>query len=639
MGRPTGRHPPNHHGGAATQTRTPFQTLCRDLNTLIRLYHHQESLEAELLPKAFRQKVTELGNFLKPAKPSQDLSEDLSYLASEWGSRTRDRLLAHYQEEAASTLRAISTSPVPTNNWDTATEVALNWAKARMRKKLSQATRTRFLAKVASLKDRQRAPPQATRGTPSNSPDERGTTTVPAPNLQTAPPTGARPGTQAKPQRHKVNSRERRRSTPRASTHKATPPRVNRKGTPDQGTPRDVARTRVARSLFLDTSPETETSSPTEALTTQEPPKPQPQVPPPTEADTPPQASPPPTASAPPTPKVVHTSPRDSTTPQVKKSVPSTVAHATPEGPETQTVSTAKPQLLPPAEVNTPPREASIPSTETTRTHHPTGASSPQGNSPGDTNQTMASPRYLPPHRRKRDTGPPHSPLDNPKAPPPPPPAVPSPARTRSGTSYQKQTTLPSPGKQFPAQVSYHRENSQYGKMTNWKIRSQTDSQTLVLGTSNLNRITHKPRKDMEIHSYAGARFDHMENMLAKMPVDQNPRRVVIALGINDSTTDRPLPEVKNHIRNTARLAKLRFPLSQIYMAEVNHSNTLQGKALHRTQEINGTIRSLQDMQGVKTLPKLPPWGVVIEPRDRSKIHWTPTTANNILAHWNRNLN
>jgi hypothetical protein len=172
--------------------------------------------------------------------------------------------------------------------------------------------------------------------------------------------------------------------------------------------------------------------------------------------------------------------------------------------------------------------------------------------------------------------------------------------------------------------------------MTRWTVSVKPTTDTLILGTSNLNRIARKPRRDMEIHSYPGGRFEHMANMLEKTPVQDGPRRVIIAMGINDSTNRVPLQKVEAMVQKTAALAKQKFPHSEVYLAGINHSDNLNETALHRTSELNSII---QKLRGVHSLSNIPPSTVQIDPKDRYGVHWTPDTAQKVLSHWVQNLN
>lgn len=207
-------------------------------------------------------------------------------------------------------------------------------------------------------------------------------------------------------------------------------------------------------------------------------------------------------------------------------------------------------------------------------------------------------------------------------------PTSPSPRHTRSGRPL---------GSSFPAKVTYHKAPSPELKRS-WEIKPTSSSGTLILGTSNLSRISTKPSRDIEIHSFPGGRFQHMEDILERAPVSIGPQNVIIAMGINDSNNKTPIYKVRRSIQNTAVLAKAKFPEATIHMAEINHSADSPDHISRRSADLNATIGNLPDVQ---VIPRMRPDKVFLDPKDRSvpKVHWTEGTANEILMHWSAHLN
>ena len=230
---------------------------------------------------------------------------------------------------------------------------------------------------------------------------------------------------------------------------------------------------------------------------------------------------------------------------------------------------------------------------------------------------------------------------------PPPTPATPGPSRPsylQAATSPPRDMPIPNGSvpvtkQSYPAKVHKHPSLPCHeDKMSQWAIKpAAPEANILILGTSNMSKITSKPRKDIEIQAFHGGRFVHMKEMLRKLPIQDEPRRVVIAMGINDSNGHgTALDVIKQEIRATAALAKSRFPHSQIIMAEINHSKMMEATSKARTLELNKTIKALS---GVKTIAKMNCNRITIEKKDRFKVHWSEATANNIIRHWIDNLN
>lgn len=236
-----------------------------------------------------------------------------------------------------------------------------------------------------------------------------------------------------------------------------------------------------------------------------------------------------------------------------------------------------------------------------------------------------------------------------------------SPAHTRSGHSYSQAANTPKPtnggsptssgssnsspatSPEIPMQTtSYvalvHTHRAPDRKET-WRVEIVDEPTTLLIGTSNISRITRTPSKAIELHSFPGAKFHHLETMLKKSPTMTGPKRVLIAMGVNDTSVregQRPtrLNTVIESMRKAVKQARSKFPGSSIYVAEINMSATAAQTSRDRTDTLNREIRSLE---GVHIIPALPKEQVELTPYDL--VHWTTNTANKILKHWAHHLN
>ena len=131
--------------------KSVFQVLCRQLFALLKIIHHLEVMQnskQEGLPRAFRNKIADLIGFLRPARPNPILTEELSNIARIWGVSVRDRLITHYEAETKKVETAILTTMADNaDHLENAKQVALNWAKSRLGKRLSASARDRFLSR------------------------------------------------------------------------------------------------------------------------------------------------------------------------------------------------------------------------------------------------------------------------------------------------------------------------------------------------------------------------------------------------------------------------------------------------------------------------------------------------------------
>lgn len=215
--------------------------------------------------------------------------------------------------------------------------------------------------------------------------------------------------------------------------------------------------------------------------------------------------------------------------------------------------------------------------------------------------------RFTPPLTRSR--------INKPRPPPP-----------SGDPRAQSQTT--------PAGIHSHRQPSRAAKMANWELHLRGKPDNLIIGTSNLARITKVPRENTEIHAFHGGKFEHLVSVLHKALPDPNPKRVLLAMGINDASSKTPIETIVRDAQTAANLAKIKFPGAQIHMAETTFGHLLPTHTQARANRIN---QGLQKVNGVKIIPALSPQAV--QTVDKPHIHWSSNTANTILAYWTGALN
>lgn len=167
-----------------------------------------------------------------------------------------------------------------------------------------------------------------------------------------------------------------------------------------------------------------------------------------------------------------------------------------------------------------------------------------------------------------------------------------------------------------------------------WAI-PEPRSDILVLGTSNIARITANNRADVQLESFSGANMFDFKKLLQSAPCSTRPHTVIMAGGLNDrdncqETNSRRVREMISECRRT-------FPQSRIVVPLVNYDNNLPLSSKKGVDYINTTILR----QNVQTIPKIPDDKMVTDRNDRYHpfIHWTAPCANYILQHWLSSLN
>lgn len=208
-----------------------------------------------------------------------------------------------------------------------------------------------------------------------------------------------------------------------------------------------------------------------------------------------------------------------------------------------------------------------------------------------------------------------------------------SPSRSLSlSPSFQMQTyaaVVTSPPKQ--PRVRQHR-----GNKPAWKLPNLTQS-TLIIGDSNLARITNPTSKTMQIESYSGAKITHLQKLFKEYQHQEQPADIIINIGINDRENNNT-NRVAQSLKDLSKIARETFPDSDIYLTTIPISNTLD--LIQPNKSFN--IRKLNE-----NLNKLPLEGVrVLESDARGGwhfhtdgIHWSPRTANGIVDNWVRQVN
>ena len=177
-------------------------------------------------------------------------------------------------------------------------------------------------------------------------------------------------------------------------------------------------------------------------------------------------------------------------------------------------------------------------------------------------------------------------------------------------------------------------------KFSDWEIREpSTATEVLVLGDSNVARITLKPCKQIDIQAFHGAKITHMAAVLkkrARQPMDSRIKHVILSVGTNDAFSSSPIHEAEQDIRRMSSLAKEKFPHATVSLAEIPVSITTAPKRAERMTALNEMFHKLR---AVHIIPHPPRHSITLHVRDKAGIHWSPESANKILSHWYQSLN
>lgn len=589
----------------------PFKYTLKQSTAMFKMYHHISVLIDPDHPKAIHNKIQEIGEFPQPACPTGTLREKLRLIAEEWGMGISQQMLQHYFSNIFQIRENLTLLKMDEDEFGTALAMAFRRTKQRLGKKLRKEARIgmeKIIQTILGFRMIFSMHPPSEELLAQIKTDRMNYPTVPLPTEKEAGPSW--------------NTFQ----EPKFDLAPLPEPEVS-PGTPKPRTPHP--RPEVSPGLHYSPRPGTSRHSP--PGTSPETQSPRPEV-------RPGRRDPPRSSQGNYSPPGISPLPRgmpnigdlEISDPLESEGGDSLGRDSTGGASFTLDVSSiskpgAPPYIIPQLRKSTPKGPTGL-SRQSQQMKTPPGAPNEISGPSVDKTQT---PKMTPKQgtSSKTSTEAPkeksrlmktHTPRLNPQGSKPSPPVT----RSRSQNMHR-------------ARPYYHKAQNWEAKMTDWQIQIQNDPHTLVLGTSNLNRITTQPSRNIEIHSYPGGRFSHMSNMLSKFKPEARPQNVIIAMGINDSNSKEYLASIKQEISKTAALAKERFPASNVFLAEVNYSHMADSRLKARTEQINSCIRE----QKIKVLSSLPANKVYLDPRDKHGVHWTPATANSILAHWISSLN
>lgn len=183
----------------------------------------------------------------------------------------------------------------------------------------------------------------------------------------------------------------------------------------------------------------------------------------------------------------------------------------------------------------------------------------------------------------------------------------------------------------IPHQVTVGKHEG--GRKSAWALPVVRKS-LLVIGDSNLSRISASPIEDIQIESFSGAQFHHITNILKKYEHTEQPDKVLFNIGINNRKSN-PAVTSLSELRNMLSAAQKCFPNSDLYIPAINFSDRLEAKDKENLERLNKAICETQ--KRAVPIPTLSSNYFKINGIDA--IHWTVNTANSMLKHWLGHLN
>lgn len=198
--------------------------------------------------------------------------------------------------------------------------------------------------------------------------------------------------------------------------------------------------------------------------------------------------------------------------------------------------------------------------------------------------------------------------------------------KTSSPPTKQRKCAAPPKRSTSEVKPSYYKTSHK----TTWRWPKH-EKPILVIGASNLNRITKSSSDQIEIHSYPGARFSNFTDMLKHLngeTVQNHPKSIILNVGINDRSSNPEGTSIRNFKTMMGHIVS-KFPHSSIHPVVTNYSQNLSTYNRINLDKLNDAILQYPN---VHAIPKL--HDSLFRVNERDNIHWTVETANAFLAHW-----
>ena len=166
-----------------------------------------------------------------------------------------------------------------------------------------------------------------------------------------------------------------------------------------------------------------------------------------------------------------------------------------------------------------------------------------------------------------------------------------------------------------------------------WRLPAISDNvETLVVGTSNIDKITMPVDSSTALWSFPGARFDNFVALFERAiqsGVCEHVKNVILSCGINDRGNRADVTTFPRYKRACNAIRDL-FPMATVYFVLPNWSEGLTPKEKNNLTQFSG-MTTKENKGLVHLIPQLP---ISDFKTVQDNVHWTEITANRMLGHW-----
>ena len=167
-------------------------------------------------------------------------------------------------------------------------------------------------------------------------------------------------------------------------------------------------------------------------------------------------------------------------------------------------------------------------------------------------------------------------------------------------------------------------------KLIDWHL--EVYCKWLIVGDSNLARLTDHDVPDLQIDSFPGAHFRHAQALFEKTVPTEGVvvETIILSFGINSRANKSKETTIRN-AQAALRAARNRFPSAQVLVQQLNFSKNLPAEEQQNLLILNDHVE-----RNMSYIPPLP--DDQFSTQD-DNIHWTSATCKAFLDLWRAVLN
>jgi hypothetical protein len=166
------------------------------------------------------------------------------------------------------------------------------------------------------------------------------------------------------------------------------------------------------------------------------------------------------------------------------------------------------------------------------------------------------------------------------------------------------------------------------GSKDTWSIQPAAETTTVIIGDSNVRRITNIP-SNWEVHCLSGAKLCHVAGAISRLE-SEDQVDVIIQAGINhrEKHDEVTLSDIDDVAEELFRHQKIR----SAYVVGVSIPRSLPQDHIDNLRLLNRALKTRCDQDCLFYLDGVDEEAVYINPTDKWGIHYTAATADKLMS-------